>query len=106
MKHLFQRISLRTLAPALALGLALGAVGMTSSAAYAEDNRIPMGEQTLCYYDGKAYSPGAKITLQDGTVQTCNKDGTWSGLVRPPLSRWGGVAVGGVLARWTILPCC
>lgn len=35
------------------------------------------GEAAVCYYDGKSYSEGAKITLQDGTVQTCGSDGKW-----------------------------
>jgi len=53
-----------------AMGLP-GAVGV-----HAMDNG-GLGEAGVCYYDGKAYSEGAKITLQDGTVQNCQKDGTW-----------------------------
>jgi Protein of unknown function (DUF1496) len=34
-------------------------------------------EAAICYYAGVPYSEGAKITLQDGTVQTCQHDGTW-----------------------------
>jgi len=41
----------------------------------ARDNE--QGDAAICYYEGKAYSEGAKITLQDGTVQTCKSDGTW-----------------------------
>jgi hypothetical protein len=33
-------------------------------------------EAATCYYDGKAYSQGAKITV-DGKTLTCQSDGTW-----------------------------
>jgi hypothetical protein len=35
------------------------------------------GEAGVCYYNGQSYSEGAKVTLPDGTVQTCQHDGTW-----------------------------
>ena len=32
--------------------------------------------KTICYWDGKAYSPGGKTTFQ-GEVYVCQADGTW-----------------------------
>lgn len=42
------------------------------------DNLSSVTGGATCLYESKEYSPGAKITLQNGTVQTCQKDGTWT----------------------------
>ena len=102
MNHIFQRVSRRTLLPALALGLALGASGLATAAAHAE----PSGGSTdtakvKCTYANMDYSVGAKIPIygSSGKVvsyQVCQKDGTWKRILVPvgpaaPIS-------GGVLA--------
>ena len=56
--------------------LVLILAGIPRLSAYALDNQGTT--QILCYYDGKPYSEGAKVILGNGTVQTCNKDGSWS----------------------------
>jgi hypothetical protein len=99
MKAVFSRIRVRTLAPALGVALAVGGFALAAPAASAQDNNEPLGEAAICYYDGKAYSEGAKIKLSDGTVQTCQKDGTWSS-IRPAGPRLPVAPInGGVLAR-------
>src|SRR5262245_9113991 len=67
MTHIFQRIRRRTLLPALALGLALGASGLATAAAHAE----PSGgsgtttdtAKVKCTYANLDYSVGAKIPI-------------------------------------------
>jgi hypothetical protein len=74
-------------------------VGVTAQASIAQAQPIDTnGEAGTCWYDGKQYSEGAKITLQDGTVQTCQHDGTWkriapqgnNRLPRPPVLSFSG----------------
>lgn len=85
MKNLFQRISRRTLLPALAAGLAIGAIGLATPAAHAEP-KAGSGSGTgdkHCMWSGADYSPGAVINVNAGTklpprYQRCNGDtGKW-----------------------------
>lgn len=75
-------------------------ITVTAQASFAHAQ--PIGgpsEAGTCWYNGQQYSEGAKITLQDGTVQTCQHDGTWARIgpakgintpPRPPVSAFRG----------------
>lgn len=97
MNDVVHRIGRRTLVPALALALAIGAAGMATSAAHAEPNSG--GSTTVkCTYNGADYSVGAKVTVgynKNGTpiLQQCQKDGTWKREL-PPVTRYPVVPVG------------
>jgi predicted RecA/RadA family phage recombinase len=58
--------------------LAVAVMGIPAAmSVHAMDNENN-GEAATCWYAGQQYSEGAKITLPDGTVQTCQHDGTWA----------------------------
>lgn len=77
--------------------VALTLASIPALSAHALDNMSNTGSN-LCYYEGKSYSPGAKITLPNGTVQTCQKDGTWARQA-PTTSPWSNIKPSGVLAK-------
>jgi len=96
MNAFLRRISLRTLAPALGVALVVGGMGMAVTGASAQDNEPDLNAAEICFYDGKEYSAGAKIILGNGTVLTCQKDGSWARVVKTQPRFPRGQATGGV----------
>ena len=60
----------------LSVGLMVVGSPMLASAAHALPVSTGTSAQTLCYWDGKAYSAGAKKTF-NGEIYTCQADGSW-----------------------------
>ncbi|MGW0042834.1 DUF1496 domain-containing protein [Rhodococcus sp. NPDC003348] len=58
--------------------VALGLIGASAATAAADTVFDPDDSTTtVCVYNGRDYSVGAKIYYEDGTYQRCRADGTW-----------------------------
>jgi hypothetical protein len=78
------RLASLVAAGAVALGT-LATATVQASIAQAEPNNNEAG---VCLHQGMYYSEGAKITLPDGTVLTCQHDGTWKRVAQPNPGPW------------------
>ena len=74
-----QRLATGVAVATLTLGVAGGLLGSAATPAQAEP--IGHGEAATCWYDGKQYSEGAVIYVENQygvkEKQTCQSDGTW-----------------------------
>ena len=86
-----QRVTTGVALTGLALSLTLGFTAAAAPSAHAEPNGT--GGSTLCYWDGKAYSPGGTVVATDsrGTTHTykCMSDGSWEVVLRVTQPRPG-----------------
>lgn len=85
---------------AASLLVAAGLLGAQAAVAHADIRTNPDGTTTtVCVYNGKDYSVGAKIYHPDGTYQLCRSDGTWL-RTKPPVDTRPGQASPGM--SWTL----